>query len=181
MDLMKSSYYIEDVDGDLSLDEVLSLRKEWKNFERNSHLFSKTNRKYWIISEFFNDSEENEVFLGGWFQNKLVGSDLVFYVYIDDVFDKRYNNEDSKKDFERKKSQKLDKGHFIKIRPKSNVRVVIELPTQGHNIKTNLYAVDEKLNFDDIYLDDRAKSLVVVERVLLMWDLGNGKNAMKSG
>ena len=41
MDLMKSSYYIEDVDGDLSLDEVLSLRKEWKNFERNSHLFSK--------------------------------------------------------------------------------------------------------------------------------------------
>ena len=26
MDLMKSSYYIEDVDGDLSLDEVLSLR-----------------------------------------------------------------------------------------------------------------------------------------------------------
>ena len=46
---------------------------------------------------------------------------------------------------------------------------------------TNLYAVDEKLNFDDIYSDDHAKSLVVVERVLLMWDLGNGKNAMKSG
>tara|TARA_B100000965_G_scaffold208957_1_gene174591 strand:- start:5129 stop:7396 length:2268 start_codon:yes stop_codon:yes gene_type:complete len=166
MDLMKSSYYIEDVDGDLSLDEVLSLRKEWKNFERNSHLFSKTNRKYWIISEFFNDSEENEVFLGGWFQNKLVGSDLVFYVYIDDVFDKRYNNEDSKKDFERKKSQKLDKGHFIKIRPKSNVRVVIELPTQGHNIKTNLYAVDIYTHLKFSYDSSSYYTLTVLFSVL---------------
>ena len=46
---------------------------------------------------------------------------------------------------------------------------------------TNLYDSCDKINFDDIYDDDRAKSLKIVERVLLMWDLGNGKNAMRIG
>ena len=48
-------------------------------------------------------------------------------------------------------------------------------------IDTNLSTSCEKLNFDDIYSDDRVKSLKVVERVLLMWDLGNGKNIMRGG
>ena len=46
---------------------------------------------------------------------------------------------------------------------------------------TNLSTSCEKLKFDDIYSDDRVKSLKVVERVLLMWDLGNGKNIMRGG
>ena len=46
---------------------------------------------------------------------------------------------------------------------------------------TNLSTSSVKLNFDDIYSDDRAKSLLVIERVLLMWDLGNGKNIMRRG
>ena len=45
--------------------------------------------------------------------------------------------------------------------------------------KTNFSMSNEKINFSDIYSDDRSKSLVIVERVLAMWDLGNGKNAMK--
>ena len=45
----------------------------------------------------------------------------------------------------------------------------------------NLSTSSVKLNFDDIYSNDRTKSLVVIERVLLMWDLGNGKNIMRRG
>ena len=45
----------------------------------------------------------------------------------------------------------------------------------------NLYAVNEKMNFDDIYSDEYAKSLKIIECVLLMWDLGNGKNTMRNG
>ena len=40
---------------------------------------------------------------------------------------------------------------------------------------------DKKIDFSDIYSDDRSKSLGVVERVLTMWDLGNGKNVMRGG
>ena len=45
----------------------------------------------------------------------------------------------------------------------------------------NLYDSCDKINFDDIYGEDRAKSLIIIERVLLMWDLGNGKNSMRTG
>ena len=45
----------------------------------------------------------------------------------------------------------------------------------------NLLTSSVKLNFDDIYSDDRTRSLLVIERVLLMWDLGNGKNIMRRG
>ena len=45
---------------------------------------------------------------------------------------------------------------------------------------TNLLTLYEKLNFNDIHSDDRAESLKIVERVLLMWDLGNGKNTMRT-
>ena len=38
----------------------------------------------------------------------------------------------------------------------------------------------EKIMFGDIYLDDYERCLKVVERVLLMWDLENGKNEMRS-
>ena len=44
----------------------------------------------------------------------------------------------------------------------------------------NLYRSDEKLNFDLIYSEKPKESLKVVERILLMWDLGNGKNTMRN-
>ena len=44
----------------------------------------------------------------------------------------------------------------------------------------NLSNSVEKINFTDIYSDDRVESLKVIERVMMMWDLGNGKNAMKT-
>ena len=42
----------------------------------------------------------------------------------------------------------------------------------------NLYNCTEKLNFDLIYTEDRC-SIDEVERVLIMWDLVNGKNRMR--
>ena len=47
-------------------------------------------------------------------------------------------------------------------------------------LNTNLFSSCDKLNFEDIYSDDRSKSLKVIERILLMWDLGNGRNIMRS-
>ena len=44
----------------------------------------------------------------------------------------------------------------------------------------NLSNSVEKINFTDIYSNDRVESLKVIERVMMMWDLGNGKNAMKT-
>ena len=44
----------------------------------------------------------------------------------------------------------------------------------------NLSKSTEKVDFQDIYSDDRCKSLKVVEKVLSLWDLGNGKNAMRT-
>ena len=41
----------------------------------------------------------------------------------------------------------------------------------------NLYNCTGKLNFELIYSED--KCMQVVERVLMMWDLANGKNAMR--
>ena len=38
---------------------------------------------------------------------------------------------------------------------------------------------DEKIDFSDIFLDDYEKCLVVVECVLSIWDLNNGKNEMR--
>ena len=48
-------------------------------------------------------------------------------------------------------------------------------------LNTNLFSSCDKLNFEDIYSDDRSKSLKVIERILLMWDLGNGRNIMRGG
>ena len=45
--------------------------------------------------------------------------------------------------------------------------------------KNNLSLSVEKIDFTDVYSEDRNKSLKVIERVLMMWDLGNGKNAMR--
>ena len=45
--------------------------------------------------------------------------------------------------------------------------------------KNNLSLSVEKIDFTDVYSEDRDKSLKVIERVLMMWDLGNGKNAMR--
>ena len=46
--------------------------------------------------------------------------------------------------------------------------------------KNNLSLSDEKIDFTDVYSEDRNKSFKVIERVLMMWDLGNGKNAMRT-
>ena len=44
----------------------------------------------------------------------------------------------------------------------------------------NLYHKDEILNFEHIYSEDTEQSLKVVERILMMWDLGNGRNTMRN-
>ena len=44
----------------------------------------------------------------------------------------------------------------------------------------NLSGAVEKMNFMDISSEDRVKSLKIIERVLMMWDLGNGKNVMRT-
>ena len=44
----------------------------------------------------------------------------------------------------------------------------------------NLSGAVEKMNFMDIYSEDRVKSLKVIGRVLMMWNLGNGKNVMRT-
>ena len=45
--------------------------------------------------------------------------------------------------------------------------------------RINLSSSSEKINYEDIYPTDRDKSLKIVEKILTMWDLGNGKNTMK--
>ena len=44
----------------------------------------------------------------------------------------------------------------------------------------NLCNSNVKVNFEDIYSDDVDKCLTVVENILLVWDLSNGKNDMHS-
>lgn len=46
--------------------------------------------------------------------------------------------------------------------------------------KINLYDNHSKIDFNDIYLDDFEKCAAVVNIVLKMWDLENGKNAMRN-
>ena len=43
----------------------------------------------------------------------------------------------------------------------------------------NLYESADKLNFELIYSENVQESLVVVDRILKMWDLGNGRNCMR--
>ena len=45
---------------------------------------------------------------------------------------------------------------------------------------TNLFNSHDKLDFDTIHSDDEVESMKVVERVLMMWDLANGKNIMRN-
>ena len=44
---------------------------------------------------------------------------------------------------------------------------------------TNLFYKQEKINFEDIYSDDECKSIIVVKKIIEMWDLGNNRNCMK--
>ena len=73
-------------------------------------------------------------------------------------------------------------GHGTKLCEKCNV-----LDDESHRINDckkwdgiNVANSREKIMFGDIYLDDYERCLKVVERVLLMWDLENGKNEMRS-
>ena len=43
----------------------------------------------------------------------------------------------------------------------------------------NLYNVNEKLDFDLIYSENTVHCIKIVERILIMWDLGNGRNTMR--
>ena len=44
---------------------------------------------------------------------------------------------------------------------------------------TNLCNSANKKTYDDIYSEDEAKCFAVVDRILSMWDLENGKNNMR--
>ena len=43
----------------------------------------------------------------------------------------------------------------------------------------NLFDSVEKIEFNDLYSEDENKSMPVVEMILQLWDLGNGRNCMK--
>ena len=43
----------------------------------------------------------------------------------------------------------------------------------------NLYTSSEKTDYDDIYSEDTDKSFAIVEIILSLWDLENGKNEMR--
>ena len=43
----------------------------------------------------------------------------------------------------------------------------------------NLYSVQEKVNFENIYSADENDSIVVVKKILEIWDLGNNRNCMR--
>ena len=43
----------------------------------------------------------------------------------------------------------------------------------------NRYHSAQKIRFNDIFLDDYEKCLVVVECILTIWDLNNGRNEMR--
>ena len=44
----------------------------------------------------------------------------------------------------------------------------------------NLSCHQEKINFEHIYSDDENKSIVVVKKILEIWDLGNNRNCMRA-
>ena len=43
----------------------------------------------------------------------------------------------------------------------------------------NLFHSTKKITYDDIYSDDVANCYAIVERIVSMWDLENGKNEMR--
>ena len=43
----------------------------------------------------------------------------------------------------------------------------------------NLYDNDEKIDFTLIHSENQSESIIVVEKILSMWDLGNNRNCMK--
>ena len=45
----------------------------------------------------------------------------------------------------------------------------------------NLYNTSENIDFNLIYSNDTVKCMKVVEKILIMWDLANGKNVMRDG
>ena len=72
-------------------------------------------------------------------------------------------------------------GHGTKMCDKCNV-----VDNESHRINdcekwadTNLANRSQKVTFDDIYLDDNERCLKVVEIILTLWDLENGKNEMR--
>ena len=61
-----------------------------------------------------------------------------------------------------------------------------DLDDENHRINyckkwqnVNLFKGDLKVCFDDIYSDNIEKCLMIVENILLVWDLSNGKNAIR--
>ena len=44
----------------------------------------------------------------------------------------------------------------------------------------NLFSSSQKIDFSLLYSEDEKESLVVIERILMMWDLGNNKNCMRT-
>ena len=45
----------------------------------------------------------------------------------------------------------------------------------------NLFTSNEKIDFQLLYSDDEQESMIIVGRILEMWDLVNGKNCMRTG
>ena len=73
-------------------------------------------------------------------------------------------------------------GHGTKLCDKCKV-----IDDEDHRIndcikweRTNLVNSTERVSFCDIYLDDYERCLKVVQTIISMWDLENGKNEMRS-
>ena len=45
----------------------------------------------------------------------------------------------------------------------------------------NLYNTSENVDFNLIYSNDMVECMKIVEKILIMWDLANGKNTMRDG
>ena len=46
---------------------------------------------------------------------------------------------------------------------------------------TNLADCTEKVNFTDLYSENMLVSIPIAKKVIDLWDLGNGKNCMRTG
>ena len=78
-------------------------------------------------------------------------------------------------------SNNFSYGHGTKICDRCTV-----IDDENHRINdcvkweaTNLVNSSQKITFEDIYLDDNERCLKVVDKILSMWDLENGKNEMR--
>lgn len=165
LDLSKEVIILEDKNSSLRINDILKGKKN-ANFQlggQDSYLFNKDIKKYWIDLTFYNDSEETEILLLGWFQSIGKGSNI--YVIKGDSYVKYDLG-----DFSRSKLsiKSVDLGAKLNIESQSQVRIIIEIKLDQMNVKTNFYISDlySQINF---YYNVSLYSLVV--NILMLFSI----------